>query len=1284
MSAEDAGTLAWQYRYGGKALDTSGIDIPQEGTTPTCNTAYAAGDGWVLWRPTLTEDVVTGGTVELEDVTIPYALVLPANVTLELTGTNTVNGPISAAGDLTVVGPGSLNIVTDKLAGISATGSVTVESGTVDVNMNTAETNARGIYSQTSVTVNGGAVTVELQSSAANAYGVMAGTGVAVSGGTFDVTAKSTAAEGAILSGGLFTMGPTTFSGGNVTVSADSFAVCSMGAITLESGMRETGGNVVCSGTIEDTGAAAVYTFAAEGKTFTTNAEMKTVAAKSIELKQRGTLSVFTTDADAHYDVGDTITANIVVSALEDTGKTVNSANFTLDYDKTNLTLNEITVADGWTTDTVDGATRMIETTSEGKSVPEGGLVIAAATFTVNAGAADNTSTAITVTDPELKITGENNGFVPAVVPAPVALHNIIVTLVPTAGAALTDSTHTQGTDPINAYAKYGAAGLYSDTGRTTTFTMPTVTATTGYRLAKDGEPRWTMIMVPYYSDEAVMDAVYTVSTTLTVYVVKTYNVTVTATAGGSLSSDESLLILDLGSGLLDQLPTATADSNHTFAGWYIKAANETDTDTLIGDTTGVYSDMTVEARFTAKSYTWTAPTGDNFTYTVSDGVSDDNQISYGTPIHFTLTAAEGYVIDTVSYQVGTANAVTITPTGGTYTIPGDQITGNVTVTVTTAELCTITFADTTGATLSDTPTYYGKVGKTGLYSDKACTNRITELPTITYASGDGWQYFAYSSNIWSYSGASSSMCNSSDLLGNSAYEWWVNTGNITVTPNVVKKYLITLKVDDSSHATITAYRPASSSTTSWAQEDNPLVNMGEPTITYAPGYVFKSFTFDGVEYTTWTNGYWMDSVHVTKAATLTLNTQPGTYAVTFPETITGATISDKIGLNTETGEATFNQNVTFKVTATEGYTVDSVTYTVGSGDAVAITPDAESVYTIPGGKITDTVTVTIESTRLHKVTFATTAETPHGSLTGTTTLYLADAATLTAEQLTSVGVTPDVGYELKNWVDAGGNTVNDPTSVPITADTSFTAVFGLADYTMTVPTDMTAVVDSKTYEAGTAVTVHYGTDIVLAPNSTATIVSVSYQAGSGETQAITLKNGSYTILGTAVTGDLTVTAATLADKGFALSYISAEQYMALSAGTMIAVLTPVADDANGAAVKSITTSGGDAFYWSDRYDAFVKIVASTETAEAICGGLTFSSTGTKNAIAYTGDINGDGKISAADAAVANEILHNPNRAGTTELMRLMCDVTDNNTTGAKIVTSDDILWILKRPGVIA
>ena len=124
----------------------------------------------------------------------------------------------------------------------------------------------------------------------------------------------------------------------------------------------------------------------------------------------------------------------------------------------------------------------MIETASTGISVPEGGLVIAAATFTVNAGAADNTSTAITVTDPELKITGENNGFVPAVVPAPVALHNIIVTLVPTAGAALTDSTHTQGTDPINAYAKYGAAGLYSDTGRTTTFTMITNQAL--YRLS--------------------------------------------------------------------------------------------------------------------------------------------------------------------------------------------------------------------------------------------------------------------------------------------------------------------------------------------------------------------------------------------------------------------------------------------------------------------------------------------------------------------------------------------------------------------------------------------------------------------------------------------------------------------------------------------------------------------------------------------------------------------------------------------------------------------------------
>jgi len=1035
-------------------------------------------------------------------------------------------------------------------------------------------------------------------------------------------------------------------------VSADSFAVCSMGAITLESGMRETGGNVVCSGTIEDTGTAPVYTFAAEGKTFTTNDEMKAVAAKSIELKQRGTLSVVTMDADAHYDAGDTITANIVVSALEDASAKVNSAEFTLNYDTANLTLVGITPADGWTTEDVNGATRMIETASTGISVPEGGLVIAAATFTVNAGAADNTNTSITVTDPELKITGENDGFTPAVAPAPVTLHNIVVTLQqPDAGATLTGST--------TAYAKYGVAGLYSDTERTTPFTMPTVAATDGYRLAKDGEPRWTTDTVPYYSDAEVLSTVYTVSTTLTAYVVKTYNVTVTATAGGSLSSD-STLTLDFGARLLKQLPTATADSNHTFAGWYIKAANETGTDTLVDGNTTVTGNITVEARFTAKSYNWNIPTATNAAVTITGGVTD-SKVTYGTPVTFTVTPGTGYVINTVTFTAGDGAAQTLTPASGTCTIPGTAITGDITVEVSAVARHTITFADATGASVSGT--YYAKDGISGLYTDAACTIVAKSLPTVSYGSGTGYQYRAPADTAaepgWK--------TGETGVIGAALLAQQTFTADATVTPNAVKQWKVTFTRTGSN----VAFNDAEN-WSNWVDDGNTLSTVTLPEISYTPGYVLDKITVGETEYSLEN----LKAMAVSSAVEAQFATKEGTYAVNFPDTL-AASFTAKSGVTD--GKATFGADVTFTMTENTGYDVSKVSYKVGTNETeTTLTASDNGVYTIPGSSITDAVTVLVDSTQLNMVQFVTGTD-AHGTLSGTTVFYLADGVSLTAEQLATVTVTPDTGYVFKNWTDAAGNTVANPKSVSINANTTFTAVFALADYTMTVPAGMTATVGSNNYTAGETVTVHYGTDIVLTPDAGSDIVAVSCQVENGAAQTVTRENGAYTIPGAAVTGNLTVTAATLADKGLTLSYISAEQYKALAAGTQIAVLTPITGSETGAAVTGITMTDGTSFYWSARYGAFVKIVSTTETAASLCGGLTFFSDGDKNAIVYTGDINGDGKISAADAAVANEILHNPARGNTTELMRLKCDVTDNDTTGTKIVTSDDILWILKQ-----
>ena len=71
-----------------------------------------------------------------------------------------------------------------------------------------------------------------------------------------------------------------------------------------------------------------------------------------------------------------------------------------------------------------------------------------------------------------------------------------------------------------------------------------------------------------------------------------------------------------------------------------------------------------------------------------------------GTDLTFTVTPAEGYKVTKVEYAVGAGEARTITDTEGVYTIPGAEITDDVTITVTTAALYDVTFNVQAGATV--------------------------------------------------------------------------------------------------------------------------------------------------------------------------------------------------------------------------------------------------------------------------------------------------------------------------------------------------------------------------------------------------------------------------------------------------------------------------------------------------------------------------------------------------------------------------------------------------------
>lgn len=193
-----------------------------------------------------------------------------------------------------------------------------------------------------------------------------------------------------------------------------------------------------------------------------------------------------------------------------------------------------------------------------------------------------------------------------------------------------------------------------------------------------------------------------------------------------------------------------------------------------------------------------------------------------------------------------------------------------------------------------------------------------------------------------------------------------------------------------------------------------------------------------------------------------------------------------------------------------------------------------------------------------------------------------------------------------------------------------------------------------------------HGTDLTFTPAVDGKIV-VGVTAKIGETVVAVTKNanGSYTISGNAITGDLTITAQTV-DGSW--DFIGKDSYFALSADKKIAVL------ATGKLDVGNYLLNGEEMYWSSKYNAYVKIVDKNETAETLTAKLAFNASVAAQTLSYTGDINGSNTVTPADGGMINDELHSVTRAyHLTEKERLEMDVN-----GDQKVTTADIVAILE------
>lgn len=274
---------------------------------------------------------------------------------------------------------------------------------------------------------------------------------------------------------------------------------------------------------------------------------------------------------------------------------------------------------------------------------------------------------------------------------------------------------------------------------------VPTPTEQTGYRLAdRTGEVLWKDANETGYTAETVKTAEFRADTVLTAQSVKTYKVTFVS-ADPAMASISGSLTLDAGT-TITAIPPVSYTAGYTFKEWRIGETAYASDEAL--KAVEINSDTTVTLTAKDKSYAATLTGGDAAEITDVTGLTD-GQAVHGTAITFKLTAKTGYKVTAVAYQINGGAAVTLTPEDGVYTIPGDAITGPVTLQLTSNETVTVTFAAGEN----------GSVGGTFAFTlDKGGKLTADQLKAVTKTGAAGYTF-----KEWQIDGATKT---ESEILG--------------------------------------------------------------------------------------------------------------------------------------------------------------------------------------------------------------------------------------------------------------------------------------------------------------------------------------------------------------------------------------------------------------------------------------------------------------------------------------------------------------------------------------
>lgn len=904
---------------------------------------------------------------------------------------------------------------------------------------------------------------------------------------------------------------------------------------------------------------------------------------------------------EEHYDVGDTVTADIYIKS-NDEGANFMTVDFTLAVPE-GLTLSNLESAlPAGTVSDKDGQYAYNINSTNPVTVTSAGVKIATATFTVDADeVGDSTPATLNLSVAEVTNNSTAEAIPGAVQAGSTTLHNIKVTLNPGEHGLI------MGTEnPLTLYAKYNESGLYAHENRTGSPVGDiNVSADTGYRVA---DVQWSDNMKSF-SHIAVQQ--FTESKEYTLQTVKTWNITFEAGTNVTFTGNAQTVVVTVDDGTLfskvDKPEYTLPNNNYTFDGWF-------NGDTLMTDNTLITGDLTLTAKASAKQVTFSSE-AEHATVHVTDGVTG-NQATYGTPITFTVTPVGQYVIDSVTYTVNGENPQPLSAQGGTYTIPGDKITGDIRVEVVMAEYHTVTFEAGTGVNMTEATAYVMHNGST-LYTDSTFKTMFT-VPTPAAQNG-----YRLADPVWlSSDGKSYTTAGLSSA---------VFTADTTLTAQAIQQWTVTFQAGD--HGTF--------SSTSVVVDDNTTVPIDKiPTVTAEPGYKFTGWSGDV-------------NAAITADTTFTAQYTDDSYTLTLPDTngvsfkVDGATLKDGVYTVTHGTDVTITMNVTGNVKVTE------LSYQIGSNSEVTVADNDGGItskeFDIDGENITGAIFVTIKSTETYQITV--TVEGGNGKVNGNTesATVTVDKGT-TAEKLASMFTfEPNPGYKV-DAITPAFDTVN--------GNATYTVTFTDASYRVTWPANENGALPE---------TLTHGKDFIFTPSVTGKLVTgVTYQVGENQVALEPNADGSYTIPGSAITGPITVTYTTV---DATWEFISEGDYKAAPVGEKVAILKT-----SKLGTGTYTLTGYGDMYWSEKYDngAYVCFVDDDETAATLTQKLATNSN-TVIEINYDGKINSDDKVSAADSAPITAVLHQIEvQYDITDLMRFQFDVN-----GDKAVTTQDIEWIL-------